>query len=96
MIQYGVPSNIPTLSQRMGHAGRKNQPTIYLLMYEEWVTQIDISQVTKDPDEPDQPWQPLPRSNTKQRSRISKRNRAAISVLELVLSSLGFPKPCIW
>ena len=64
-------------------------------MYEEWAPQIDLSQADKDTDEPDRPWQLLPISKSKQKSRISKRNRAAISVLSIVLSSLGFPKSCI-
>jgi len=58
VIQYGVPRDVPTALQRGGHGGRsKTGQAIFLIMYEPWVMDIDLSVVdvtlaVSDPDHP--------------------------------------------
>jgi superfamily II DNA helicase RecQ len=96
--QYGIPTNIPTFVQRSGRIGRDtDDPAIFLLMYEEWVTSIKLPERSKDLQDPDKPLL-IPDAQRKKSTpdhSSSKRNRASIAVLELVLLHAGVPKGCV-
>jgi superfamily II DNA helicase RecQ len=96
-IQYGVPSSIPTLDQRKGRIGRNSDnAAIFLLMYEDWVTKIDLPQTSADVQDPDQPFVMLKNTSTGNtlNKRSSKKDRVALAVLELVLLREGISKRC--
>ena len=57
VVQYGIPRDIPNALQRGGRGGRSTEdPAIFLIMYEPWALEIDLSDVPKafanDPDSP--------------------------------------------
>ena len=59
VVQYGIPRDVPTALQRGGRGGRnKTGQAVFLIMYESWVMDVDVSEsaVTNlsasDPDHP--------------------------------------------
>ncbi|KAJ7574751.1 hypothetical protein C8J56DRAFT_1064439 [Mycena floridula] len=103
-VQYGLTADIPTDLQQGSRAGRDfDLPAIFLMMYEPWALTVDISLIPEVLDNPDMPNTPtlIVKQNQKVAStatkqpRTSKKNRAAVSVLHLVLLSQGHKKRCI-
>ncbi|KAJ7577341.1 hypothetical protein C8J56DRAFT_1060994 [Mycena floridula] len=103
-VQYGLTADIPTDLQRGSRASRDfDLPAIFLMMYEPWALTVDISSIPEVLDNPDMPNTPtlIVKQNQKVAStatkqpRTSKKNRAAVSVLRLVLLSQGHKKRCI-
>lgn len=69
VIQYGVARDVPTTLQRGGLAGRSGKPAqaIYLIMYEPWVINIDLSTINFGVSDPDHPTvEKLSKTSTKQ------------------------------
>ncbi|KAF8811263.1 P-loop containing nucleoside triphosphate hydrolase protein [Phlegmacium glaucopus] len=56
VIQYGISRDVPTTSQRGGRGGRGSKDALFLIMYEPWVDQIDLSEINFSADlDPDHP-----------------------------------------
>lgn len=56
VIQYGISRDVPTTFQRGGRGGRGSKDALFLIMYEPWVNEIDLTEidfhVDSDPDHP--------------------------------------------
>jgi len=56
VIQYGIPRDVPTALRRGGRSGRsKTGQAIFLIMYEPWVMDVDLSVVDFTVSDPDHP-----------------------------------------
>jgi superfamily II DNA helicase RecQ len=82
VIQYGVPRDVPTTLQRGGRGGRtKSARAIYLIMYEPWVTKIDLSTIAVSSSDPDHP------IVEKLSKTSSKQERTGIAMVKIIQST---------
>jgi len=82
VIQYGVPRDVSTTLQRGGRGGRtKTAEAIYLIMYEPWVMNIDLSNIKFNVSDPDHP------TVEKLSKTSNKQERTGIGVLKIIQSA---------
>ncbi|KAF8274042.1 P-loop containing nucleoside triphosphate hydrolase protein [Lactarius quietus] len=80
VIQYGITREVPMALQRGGRAGcSPTSSAIFLLMYESWVTSIDLTAVKVDTvSDPDHPTVP------KLSDHSTKKERTGIAMIKIV------------
>ncbi|PPR02849.1 hypothetical protein CVT24_002327 [Panaeolus cyanescens] len=69
VVQYGISRDVPTTLQRGGRGGRGIKNAIFLIMYEPWVDEVDITTLVNDQLDPDHPFPKklTPKSNKRER-----------------------------
>ena len=81
VIQYGVSRGVPTTLQRGGRGGRNETgQAIFLIMYEPWVMNIDLSAIDFSVFDPDHP------NVTKLNKFSNKQERTGIAMVKIVQS----------
>ena len=56
VVQYGITRDVPTTLQRGGRGGQTpSADAIFLIMYEPWVLDIDLSTIEENSSDPDFP-----------------------------------------
>jgi len=79
IVQYGISRDVPTTLQRGGRSGRGSKDALFLIMYESWVDEIDLSEILFNHDlDPDHP-------NVKELSQHSnKRARLGLAMIKII------------
>jgi superfamily II DNA helicase RecQ len=79
VIQYGISRDVPTTLQRGGRGGRGPKDALFLIMYEPWVNEIDLSEINVPADaDPDHP-------NVGELSRYStKQARLGLAMIKII------------
>lgn len=82
VIQYGIPRDVPTTLQRGGRGGRtKSAQALFLIMYEPWLSKIDLSTISFSISDPDHP-------NVEQLCKNStKQARTGIAIIKILQST---------
>jgi hypothetical protein len=66
VIQYGICRDLPNGLQRCGRGGRApSTSALFLILYEPWVKNTDISSLERDLKDPDQPIHTLTKTSKK-------------------------------
>lgn len=80
VIQYGITRDVPSTLQRGGRGGRSpSSQAIFLIMYEPWVLDIDLTATPNESGDPD-----LPNSGklTKNSTKNQRTGHAMINLIQ--------------
>ena len=81
VIQYGMSRDLPNTLQRCGRGGRApSSSALFLVLYKPWAATADLSSLTQDLDDPDQPLQVLTKTS-------KKPDRTGVAMYRLIQSS---------
>ena len=82
VIQYSIPRDVSTALQRGGHGGcRKTSCAIFLIIFEPWVTEINLSVLNLTVTDPDHP------TVVKLSKTSNKKERTGMGMIKIIQST---------